>query len=429
MKYITRRLGQTIHGRLLLESARNPLYRNAFFLLSNTVFGAGLGFFFWVVVARFFTTGEVGVAGAVISAMNILSLLSLLGFNAAIIRFLPRAEKPVLFINTCLTVSGIASAVVAVVFFIGIDWWSPALSQLKSNPFIILAFISLIVVWTETSLTDSIFVAGRRSDFVLVKTAILAILKIPLPALLVVFFRAFGIAGSWGLAAAASLGISLIVLVRRVHPDYIFRPALDFGTIRHVLSYSTGSYIVGLIDSLPVLALPIIVLNAAGPEQNAYFYVSWMIATLLFSIPSSASLSLFAHGSHFEEELWLSVRQALTFSYLLLVPGMIVIFVLAGFLLGLYGPDYASSGATLLRVLVFSALFTGINTTYNAVLGVTNHIFELELLTVVKAVLALAGVYLVVPAMGITGIGYVWVGVQALASIYGLFFLKKRAKR
>jgi len=420
--------GNAGYRQLFLDYIRNPIYRNAFFLLTNTVVTSGLGFFFWLVVARFFTTDEVGIAVAVIAAMNILTLLSLLGFNDALIRFLPRTEKPALFINTCLTLSGLVSVVLAAVFFIGIDWWSPALASLKSNLVIIISFILLIVISILAFLTDSVFVAARRADYVLIKNTIFSVLKIPLPALFVIIFRDFGIAASWGLAAAVSLIVSLFFLVRRLHPGYLFHPAFDSGLIRRVFSYSAGSYFALLIDSLPAQVLPVLVVNTAGPDSNAYFYVTWMIANLLFAVPAAASRSLFAHGSHFEEELWPAVRQTLLFAYGLLIPGIIVIAVLAEFLLGLYGRAYVTGGAALLRVLVLSGFFTGINTIYNAVLRVTNHIFELELLTALKAVLVVGGVYLVIPATGIIGIGYVWLGVQAATSVYAFYFLKKRAR-
>ncbi|MFQ6129150.1 MAG: hypothetical protein ACE5QW_09655, partial [Thermoplasmata archaeon] len=35
------------------KDMRTPLYRNAIYLMMNTIIGSGLGFFFWMVVARF----------------------------------------------------------------------------------------------------------------------------------------------------------------------------------------------------------------------------------------------------------------------------------------------------------------------------------------------------------------------------------------
>lgn len=44
------------------------LYRNAFYLILNNVVMSLLGFFFWMVVARFYTEVEVGFSAAILEA-------------------------------------------------------------------------------------------------------------------------------------------------------------------------------------------------------------------------------------------------------------------------------------------------------------------------------------------------------------------------
>ena len=84
---------ESLRGNIL-EHLRNPLYRNSLFLMANTVVSSGLGFFFWMIVANFYTEKEVGWGSATISAMMLLSTLAVPGFGAAVIRFLPKAERP-----------------------------------------------------------------------------------------------------------------------------------------------------------------------------------------------------------------------------------------------------------------------------------------------------------------------------------------------
>ena len=110
----------------MLEHLRNPLYRNSLFLMTNTIVSAALGFLFWMIVANFYTEAEVGWGSAVVSAMLLLAMLAVPGFDAAVVRFLPRAEKPVILLNFFLTWSAIIAAVVAVVFVAGLPFWSPA---------------------------------------------------------------------------------------------------------------------------------------------------------------------------------------------------------------------------------------------------------------------------------------------------------------
>jgi len=60
----------------------------------NTAVMTLCGFFFWMVVARFYTEAEVGFSSAMISAISLLALISLVGLNTSLIRFLPQADKP-----------------------------------------------------------------------------------------------------------------------------------------------------------------------------------------------------------------------------------------------------------------------------------------------------------------------------------------------
>ncbi len=126
----------------ILDHIRSPLYRNSFFLMTTTVARAGLGFIFWTVVTRFYTEVEVGWGSAIISAISLLALLSILGFNTAIIRFLPKAEKPQDMINSCLTLSGITALALTAIFIAGLDIWSPALGFIRKNAIFSLAFIN-----------------------------------------------------------------------------------------------------------------------------------------------------------------------------------------------------------------------------------------------------------------------------------------------
>jgi O-antigen/teichoic acid export membrane protein len=175
---------------------KDPLYRNSLFLMVNTAVTTGIGFIFWMVVARYYTEYEVGLAAAIISAINLLSLISSLGMDVALIRFLARAKDPVNMINSCFTICGIVALVVTGIFLAGLDLWSPATEFVRENIRFLLAFILFTICWPISGLMASVFIAKRRAEFVLAKSTIFSLLKIPLPIILVLYFHAFGIVGS-----------------------------------------------------------------------------------------------------------------------------------------------------------------------------------------------------------------------------------------
>lgn len=386
--------------------------------MANTAVTAGLGFIFWMVVARFYTEAEVGLGSALISAMTLLALISRLGLDATLIRFLAKSERPVDMINSCFTLCGVAALIAAVVYLIGLNEWSPALYFIRGNSVFIAAFVLFAALWTLSWLMDVTFIARRRADFVLWKNTIFSVLKVPLPVLLVLYFHTFGIVASWGLAIGFALAISVVLFMPRAQPGFRPLPKVSLGTLRQMKGYSAGSYLASLAGAAPALILPIMIVNILGPTQNAYFYVAWMIASLLFTIPTAVSQSLFAEGSHSEDELAHHVRRSYRFVFLLLIPAAVVLLVLGQWLLLLFGSGYSANALMLLRLLALSGVFVGINNVYYSTLRVERRIAELVALSAFVALSVLVASYLTTPHTGIIGIGYAWIAAQAAVAVY-----------
>ena len=386
----------------------------------NTAVSTGMGFIFWMVVARYYTEYEVGMAAAIIAAIGMLSLISSLGLDVALIRFLSKAKEPVKMINSCFTISGIVALAVTVIFLAGLDLWSPATSFVRDNTRFLLAFVLFAICWPLSGLMSSVFIAKRRAEFVLVKSTIFSLLKIPLPILLVLFFHAFGIVGSWGLAVVAAFIISLFLFLPRVQESYRPVPKLDLSIIKGIWKYSAGNYFVSIFAAAPYFLLPIIVVNLISAEQNAYFYVAWMMAGLVQAIPIAVSASLFAEGSHSEEALGANARRSFRFIILLLVPAIILLVALGKWLLLLFGENYSSNGLTLLWILGASGIFIAVNDVYYSILRVRGRIRELFFIRALISIAVLVASSLIAPKIGIVGIGYAWISAQAVASIYVL---------
>ena len=420
LKVITEAIDTITSRRKLKQVAATPLYSNAFYLMLNTAVLALCGFFFWMVVARFYPEAEVGFSSAIISAISLIAIVSLVGLNTALIRFLPQADKPQELINSCYTLSGFISLVVAGIFIAGLGFWSPALAFVRQNAIFTAAFIIFALLWTLSSLVDSTFIARRRAGFVLSKNTIYSVLKIPLPILFVLFFRTFGIVASWGIAIAVALAISLFLFLPRVQSLYRPAPNLSLGLIKDMWRYSGGNYLANLLSASPAFILPLMVVNLLGAEQNAYFYVAWAIASLLFAIPAAVSQSLFAEGSHFEDKLTENVTKSLKFTFLLLVPAVTVLILVGKWLLLAFGQSYSLNALKLLWILSLSSLPLAINHLYTSILRVKSRLEELMAIWGFIALAVLLASYLIMPASGIMGIGYAWLGAQAAVAIYVL---------
>ncbi len=115
------KLGIPKNRNELKQHLNDPLFKNAYFLMLSSVTSAGAGFFFWLIAARFYSTEEVGLVSAIIAAMGLISMLSLLGFDISLVRFLPEREDKKELINSCLTISFIFSLALTLIFIAGIS--------------------------------------------------------------------------------------------------------------------------------------------------------------------------------------------------------------------------------------------------------------------------------------------------------------------
>jgi O-antigen/teichoic acid export membrane protein len=402
-----------------------PLYTNAVYLMADAVITGLLSFLFWIVVARFYAEAEVGYSSAILSVIIFLALLSLLGFDASLIRFLPQAEKPQDLINSCFTLASLTSLVIAGIFLAGLHIWSPALVFIRGNAVFVAAFVTFTLLIPLSFLMNAVFIAKRRAGFILSKNIIFSLLRIPMPVLFVLFFHTFGIVASWGIALGIAVAVSLFLFLPRVQNLYKPIPILKLSLFKGMWQYSGGNYLTTLFALAPTSVLPMMVVNLLGPVQNAYFYIALMSTTFLTAIPIGVCLSLFAEGSHFEDKLWENVRKSVKFTFLLLVPAVILFILVGRWLLLAFGQSYPANALHLLWILTISSLPLSINHLYTTILRVTARIKELVIIWAFIAIAVLGISYLVMPGTGIIGIGYVWLGIQCLVAIYALIFTRR----
>jgi len=402
--------------RLKLITATS-LYRNAFYLMLASAVTSLLGFFFWMVVARFYSETDVGFSSAIISVINLIALLSLVGLDFSVIRFLHQASKPKELINSSLTLCGLVSLIIAAIFVSGINFWSPALSFVKQNAIFFLAFLAVAVLTTLSSLTDSVFIAKRRAGFVLSRNIIFSLLKLPLPIAFAIFLHTFGIVISWGIALAIAVVISLLLFLPRVEGGYKPIPTLNIGHTKGILKYSFGSYIASLLARAPIMILPLMVVNLLGTESNAYYYIAWTVASILMALSLAISNSLFAESVYSANKIKENVTRAIKLTFLLLIPAVIVLIIAAKWILLAFGESYSANALTLLYILSISNLPRGINYIYIVLLRVQDRVKELIIIQGLVAVAVLTLSLLALPSYGIIGVGYVWLGVQVVVSI------------
>ena len=119
----------------------DSLYRNSIYLMFSTGIMTVLGFVFWMIASRMYSTTDIGLATTIISAMGLIVGLSVLGLNIGLIRYLPRSKDKNKKINTCFTLTALASIIIGTIYLLGIEKFSPALLFIQENLILSFAFI------------------------------------------------------------------------------------------------------------------------------------------------------------------------------------------------------------------------------------------------------------------------------------------------
>lgn len=403
---------------------REPLYRNAYALMLNTVLTSALGFLFWAIAARTNPPEHIGLASASVSATGLLASVANAGLGFGVIRYLPgmRGEGRSELVSSIFFLAGISAAACATIYLLGLKHWSPSLGFLLENPLFGAGFIGFVILATWTSLTDNVFVAQRSAQHALYKNVSGNSLKLFLP-LLVAKLRwgAFGLYSCFGAAYVVSTLIGLYLLPRTgeepVKLRLLRRPTMP----GEVLRYSLAVYAAGFLQSAPTLILPIMVANLLGGEANAYFYICWAMVGLLLTVPGALSTSFFAEGSHEASAVREQALRCFAESVALLLPAIAGFALLGKPFLRAFGPAYARYGFPVLCVLSMASLPYAVIAPYITVLRINKRTKDLTAISALIFATSVGMCYAGITSFGLIGAAIGWLLAQAtVAAIVAL---------
>lgn len=401
---------------------RSSLLRNAVYIMLTTGVNSGLGYVFWLVVARSYDADEVGIASALIAAMTVVAAVADLGTSTALIQRLPsrRSDRDWSLTLTAsvvtATVAGVAIAIVAATAIL--PALSDSLTDVDSDAAHLLLFVGGVAVWSLSVVSDYLFVAERRTENMFTRNLVFGVAKLAIVVALVLAgdASALGVFAAWVIGCALSLAVAYGALIPRL--EHRYRPALD-GVVREVRAMAgafAGNYFITLGYLLTTFLLPLLVVVRLSPEDNAYFYVAWLLGSAFFTVTASVGSALFAEGSHDPEALSRQTRSAVRISAALLAPLMVVFLIAAGPILGLFGEEYADNGTTLLLLLTASAIPDAITGLYLARVRAEGRLVFPAAASMAMAAGTLIGSWFLLPSMDLAGPGVAFIAAHVAGS-------------
>lgn len=410
-------------ARLRQAVGSRSLLRNAGYIMLTTGVNSALGYLFWVLVARSYDAHTVGVAGALIAAMTVVSALAELGTSTALIQRLPSQTTDAGWSRT-LTASLVTATFAGLVAGLLAGWailpsLSSSLAAAGDSASHVLLFAAGVTVWSLSGVSDYLFVAERRAGNMLARNFVFGVAKLAIVVALVIAGSdtAFGIFVAWVAACAVSLLAAYSLLVSRLTHRY--RPSLTglLQELRDMALSFAGNYFITLGYLLTSYLLPLVVVVRLSATDNAYFYIAWLLGGAFFTVTASVGSALFAEGSHDQRSLAAQTHSAVRISAALLAPLMVVFFVAAGPILSLFGEDYAQNAKTLLLLLTASAVPDAITGIYLARVRAEGRLGFPAAASMAMAALTLAGAWILLPSMKLAGAGIAFIAAHVLGSV------------
>jgi O-antigen/teichoic acid export membrane protein len=412
--------GRTPRALTMLESFLH--------LIGGKVATMGLGFVFWLVAARLFSVGEVGLAAGAVSAVMLCTQLALVGIGSAVIVHFPASRQaPSRLLDPAFTVVAISGAAAAGVFVLVASSFFEELGVVASDPLFAAAFVLMSILGTAGILFDQVSTALRRGDQALLRALAFGGLTVALLAAVATLSDAGGavtIFSTWvgGALAACLLGS---VQLRRSLGRYRYRPGLALPAVRRLLLTGLPNHALTLTERGPGLMLPIVVTELISPAANAAWYTAWMMAWVVFIIPIQVGMTTFAEVAQRPESLPDLVRHAIRSSVLLGGVAAGALAAVAPLVLSVLGPTYASAGTTPLRILVFAVIPLAFVQAYFVTCRLTGRLPEATCVGLVSGAVSVAGGALAATAHGLNGMAAVWLGTQVATAAWAVWRLRR----
>jgi len=409
------------------DEARSPLYRNAFFIMLASLIGSLLGFAFLYVVYQTFDLTDAGYAATMVNTVTFLVGIGSLGMPIALVRFLPESDDPTALVNTSLSISGVLTAALALVFVLSLGFWSPNLLVVFGHPEYLLIIPLTAMAYAFGPVLDQAAIALRRADIFAIRVVLLSVIKVPLPLLFVAAFATvlggtLGVYMSWSLSYAISVIVVALVLLPRIIPGYRPRPRLSRRRLRPMFRFSVGNWLAGLIGSAGSLLLSLLIINTVPSDPataTAVYYAVTVMAGILTVIPQATMTSLYAEASQRNASRRRDERRAIALSIALLIPAIVGMWVFADVLLRLFEkPTLADLGAQPLRILSLSSIPVFLNTVFGTRVRVRKEIIPLIVSAAIGSGVTLGLGYVLLQSSGLVGLAIAVVIGQAASTPY-----------
>jgi O-antigen/teichoic acid export membrane protein len=319
----------------------------------------------------------------------------------------------------------VVSLVLSVFYVRFVPAYAPELAFVGEDIWFKLAFYTICVLAAVNLFSDSVFLAALRPEFNLYTDGFIqGVFKIAAPFALV-GMGAAGIVMATGVGYAMSVIAGLVFMWRALCMRPVWRRRQS--DLHRFWGFSGSAYVANVLNTAPLMLLPIIALHGLGAEQAGYYFIAFQMANLVNAVSYAVAQAAFSEASQ-ETNVMPLIRKSARIMFGVLVPVILVSIVLGDWILRVIGSQYASNGSGVLRLLLFGCLAVAANSMSAYVLKLANRMSRWIVANAVGCVVIL-GFAEVFVSRGLQWVAIAWILGNAAAAIVGLAPFVFRANR
>lgn len=400
---------------------------DSFALVISGVANSALGLAFWAVAARLFPTAQVGIAGTVINTAVLLATLSNLSLGALYERFLPASgHRAVRLVAGGWLLTSVFALLLGGMFVL----LGPS-DRLFESAGAAWAFPLCVVVLASFALSDSILVGLRVARWAAAKNVFHAVGKLALLAVLAV--AGFALTGSVAIVLAwmvpAVLAVFVVQVLILVAGRALPEPAVPtLPPRRELWTYFGSTFGITALATVTPLALPLIVVVAAGATDAAYFTVAWTVVAAVLMAPGYIAGPFIAEVAAEPDRLGELLRRFLRLFGIITVLSTAALLVGGPLALWLVGSGYLLNAWALMVLMALVPLVGAPAIVFAVLCRVHRSMAPAVWLQVGSTIGVVACAALLVPHTGIIGVGYTFVVVETTISLLAAAPLVRRLR-
>ena len=399
----------------VLALLKDPALRGALALMVSALAAGGLGLVFWSVTAHRQDASGVGSVSAEVSSITFLAGVGSLNLINVFARFLPEAgwhARRLILVS--YAGSALAGLVAAIIFLL-----TPMATGLVLGGGLgRFAFAACVVLNSIFMIQDGGLVGFGRATWVPVENILVAVARLALLPVSVSFFSpSIGALWSWAVPMAmAVIAVNVLNIGVLAGRQASQQPSLPtFGELGNFVAIES---VTTAISSAVTAFLPALVTLRLGPKQGGYFYVPWIIATMLYLLLSSLLISMVREAVARPDQAAATILRSMRFGLLVIIAGMIICLLLPKLALLSLGPDFAAHGASLLRWVGLALPATAVNLLFWATCLVRRRPWPVFAVNFAISGAVVGGVLLLEHGASISRVGMVYCAVQwAVAAV------------